>query len=159
MAVGNSTAFLILRSVDIMSGLFKAYKTDSAAETDGVNIEFFDAQNEDGTIPTFKVSRLGKTNKKYTKALEVATRPPSRQIELGVLKTEVSEKIFLDVFCSTILIGWSNVMDEDGNPIKYSKDNAIKLMTDLPDLYERIQNESAIASNFRDASLEAESKN
>lgn len=142
-----------------MSGLFKAYKTDAVAEVDGVDIEFFDAQNEDGTIPTFKVSRLGKSNKKYTKALEVATRPYRRQIELGVLKPEVSEKIFLDVFCTTILIGWSNVIGEDGTPLKYSKDNAIKLMTALPDLYERIQSEASIASNFRDASLEEESKN
>lgn len=142
-----------------MSGLFKAYKTDAVAEVDGVDIEFFDAQNEDGTIPTFKVSRLGKSNKKYTKALEVATRPYRRQIELGVLKPEVSEKIFLDVFCTTILIGWNNVIGEDGTPLKYSKDNAIKLMTALPDLYERIQSEASIASNFRDASLEEESKN
>ena len=142
-----------------MSGLFKAYKTDAVAEVDGVDIEFFDAQNEDGTIPTFKVSRLGKSNKKYTKALEVATRPYRRQIELGVLKPEVSEKIFMDVFCTTILIGWKNVIGEDGTPLKYSKDNAIKLMTALPDLYERIQSEASIASNFRDASLEEESKN
>ena len=142
-----------------MSGLFKAYKTDAVAEVDGVDIEFFDAQNEDGTIPTFKVSRLGKSNKKCTKALEVATRPYRRQIELGVLKPEVSEKIFMDVFCTTILIGWKNVIGEDGTPLKYSKDNAIKLMTALPDLYERIQSEASIASNFRDASLEEESKN
>lgn len=142
-----------------MSGLFKQYKTNSAKESEGVEIEFPEAQNEDGTIPVFVISRMGKGNKTYSKALEAATRPYRRQVELGTLKNEVAEGLFLGVFVDTILRGWKNVQAEDGIELPYTKDNAIKLLTDLPDVYERLQEEAKLAANFRDFSLEAESGN
>lgn len=142
-----------------MSGLFKLFKTDTNKEVNGVEIEFAEAVNDDGSIPTFIISRMGKSNKRYAKAIEAASRPYRRQIELGTMKPEVSERIFLEVFCDTILTGWKNVLGEDGQELKYSKDAAIALMTALPDVYDRLQLESTIASNFRDQALESEAKN
>jgi hypothetical protein len=142
-----------------MSGLFKQFKTDTNKELNGVDIEFAEAVNEDGSIPTFTLSRMGKSNKKYAKAIEAASRPYRRQIELGTMKPEVSERIFLEVFAETILVGWKNVYAEDGSDLKYSKDAAIALMSALPDVYDRLQLESTIASNFRDSALENEAKN
>ncbi|AEX56102.1 tail protein [Burkholderia phage vB_BceS_KL1] len=142
-----------------MSGLFKQYKTNSAKESEGVEIEFAEAQNEDGTIPTFIISRMGKGNKAYSKSLEAATRPYRRQVELGTLKNEVAEGLFLGVFVDTILRGWKNVQAEDGSELPYTKDNATKLLTDLPDVYERLQEEAKLSANFRDSSLETEAGN
>src|SRR5207342_3524584 len=65
-----------------MSGLHAKFKTDRVKEVEGVAIEFSDAPNDDGSIPTFTISRMGKTNRAYSKALEQATRPYRRQIEL-----------------------------------------------------------------------------
>lgn len=142
-----------------MTGLTKQFKTNSAKESAGVEIEFAEAQNDDGTIPTFTISRMGKSNKAYAKALEAATRPFRRQVELGTLKNEVAEPLFLGVFVDTILKGWKNVQDEKGVEIPFTKENAIRLMNELPDVYERLQEESKIASNFRDNNLQEEAKN
>lgn len=142
-----------------MSGLHKQFKTDPVKESEGVEIEFEDAQNEDESIPTFTLSRMGKSNKAYSKALDAATRPYRRQIELNTMKNDVAEELFLTVFINTVLKGWKNVQDEAGNAIAYSKDAAKTLLTDLPDLYEFLQAEAKLAANFRDTALEAEAKN
>lgn len=142
-----------------MSGLHKQFKTNSAKESEGVEIEFPEAQNDDGSIPTFIISRMGKSNKAYSKSLEAATRPYRRQVELGTMKNEVAEGLFMGVFVDTILRGWKNVQDENGQPIAYSKDAATALLNELPDVYERLQEEAKLSANFRDSALEAEAKN
>lgn len=142
-----------------MNGLFKQYKTNATKEAEGVEIEFPEAENEDGSIPTFVISRMGKGNKAYAKSLEAATRPYRRQVELGTLKNEVAEGLFLNVFVDTILRGWKNIQDENGADIPYSKDNAVKLLNDLPDVYERLQEEAKLSANFRDSNLDTEAGN
>jgi hypothetical protein len=142
-----------------MSGLHKTFKTNSEKEVEGVKIEFSDAPNDDGSIPTFIISRMGKSNKVYSKALEQATRPYRRQIELQVLKNEIAESLFIGVFVNTILKGWLNVYDEEGQLIPFNRDNAIALLTELPDVYSRLQEEAQLSANFRDSVLETEAKN
>lgn len=141
------------------SGLHKQFKTNVSKENDGVEIEFSEAENDDGSVPTFVISRMGKTNKAYSKALEQATRPYRRQAELGTLKNDVAESLFIGVFVDTILRGWYNVQDAEGKDIPFTKQNAIGLLTELPDVYERLQQEAKLSSNFRDTALEAEAKN
>ena len=139
--------------------LYKQFATNSEKETEGVKIEFHEATNDDGSIPTFVVSRMGKSNKRYSKALEAATRPYRRQIELGTMNNDKAEEIFLGVFVDTVLKGWKNVRGEDGKPLEFSKAAAVKLFTDLPEVYERLQEEAKLSANFRDAALEEEVKN
>ncbi len=62
-----------------MSGLFKQFKTNSAKETEGVEIEFPEAQNDDGTVPTFIISRMGKSNKAYSPRCRPRDRAPARR--------------------------------------------------------------------------------
>ena len=140
-------------------GLYSQFKTSSQKELDGIAIEFPEAQNEDGSIPTFVISRMGRSNKAYAKALEAETRPFRRQVELGTMKNEVAEEIFLRVFVGNVLKGWQHVEDQNGEPLAFNKENAIKLLTDLPDVYDRLQEEAKIAANFRDTSIDAESGN
>lgn len=140
-------------------GLHKQFKTNSSKENEGVEIEFVEAMNEDNTVPTFIISRMGKSNKTYSKALEAATRPYRRQVELGTMKNEVAETLFMGVFVDTILKGWKNVQDEKGEEITFSKDAAIALLSELPDVYERLQEEAKLSANFRDEALENEAKN
>jgi len=139
--------------------LKSAFKTDALKENEGVEIPFPMAENEDGTIPTFLVSRMGKNNKAYQKSLEVITRPYRRQLDTGTIKPDVSRKIFMEVFCDSILKGWSNVRNEDGSEIVFSKAAAIELMEELPDLYDVLVYESQELANFRQAALENEAKN
>ena len=139
--------------------LYKQFATNSEKEMEGVEVQMTEAENGDGSIPTFVVSRMGKSNKRYSKALEAATRPYRRQIELGTMNNDKAEEIFLGVFVDTVFKGLKNVRDEDGKPLEVTKAAAVKLFTDLPEVYERLQEEAKLSANFRDAAFEEEVKN
>lgn len=141
-----------------MSSLYKQYKTDTAKEESGV---WFDVgmTNDDKTVPGFLVCRMGKTNKRYSKALEAATRPYRRLIQTGNLPDDVAEKTMREVFCRTIVIDCRNVFDADGKSVTYSVPAMGKLFSELPELYDEVQNFANQVSNFRAEALEAEAKN
>ena len=139
--------------------LYKQFATNTEKEIEGIEVQMTEAENDDGSIPTFVVSRMGKSNKRYSKALEAATRPYRRQIELGTMNNDKAEEIFMGVFVDTVLKGWKNVRGEDGKPLEFSKASAVKLLSELPDVYERLQEEAKLSANFRDAALEEEVKN
>lgn len=137
--------------------IYNQFATDKSKEVEGVDVTF--PANEDGSTPTFKIARMGKSNKRYTKAVERASRPYRRQIELKTLDEATSEKLMLEVFVETILLGWANIQGRDGKPLPFNRANAIKLMEDLPDLYSELVEEASKASRFREEQMEAESKN
>lgn len=139
--------------------LYKQFATNTDKEIEGIEVQMTEAENEDGSIPTFVVSRMGKSNKRYSKALEAATRPYRRQIELGTMNNDKAEEIFMGVFVDTVLKGWKNVRDENGAELPFNKQSATKLFNDLPEVYERLQEEAKLSANFRDAALEEEVKN
>lgn len=139
------------------SSLYRNYATDTQKEIQGVEVKF-DA-NDDETIPTFVISRMGESNKEYTKALERATAPYKRQIQMKTMSADLSKSLFLEVFATTVLRGWSNVYDENGNAIGFSKENAVKILTDLPDLYNELLTQAGDAALFRKDSLEQDAKN
>jgi len=139
--------------------LYKQFATNTEKEIEGIEVQMTEAENDDGSIPTFVVSRMGKSNKRYSKALEAATRPYRRQIELGTMNNDKAEEIFLGVFVDTVLKGWKNVRDESGADMPFTKQTATKLFKDLPEVYERLQEEAKLSANFREVSLEEEAKN
>lgn len=139
--------------------LYKQFYVSEQKEIEGVEVKIYDACNDDGTIPTFILSRMGRTNKRYTKALEAAARPYRRQSELGVMDNDKAEEILMNVFVDSVLRGWEHVQDRKGKEVKFTKEAAIGLFKDLPDLFDRLQEEAKQLANFRDDALEAEAKN
>jgi len=144
--------------------LRKQFGTDAKMESEGVEVQF--GENQDGSIPTFRLARATKANKAYSKALERATRPHRRQIELGTMNNELAEKMFMGVFVDTLLLGWSNVKlsdvtgdEESEGSAPFNRENALALLQALPDLYEDLQMKCNGASLFRSEKLEEESGN
>lgn len=137
--------------------LHEQFAINRSKENDGVEIQY--GPNADGSIPTFIISRMGKSNKKYTKALEAATRPYRRQIELGTLSNEVADSLFMPVFVDTVLKGWQNVKDRNENDLVFNRASALQLLGELPELYDDLQEKAKSAALFRDESLEDEAKN
>lgn len=137
--------------------IFDDFQTNPKAETEGVWVEY--SENKDGTLCAFKVSRMSKANKKYTKALERATKPVRRQIDLKTLKDEKAEDIFLQVFVDTVLLDWKNVQTRSGDEIPFSREKALEVMKALPDLYDDLQEKAKEMELFRQEALEEEAKN
>lgn len=144
--------------------LSNQFETDKQAEVDGVWVEY--GANENGTIPGFKISRMSKANKKYTKALEKATRPHRRAIELETMNNDLAERLFMQVFVDTVLLEWRNVplSDVTGNKddegfATFNSENAMMLFERLNELYDDLQEKAKKASLFREETLEGEAGN
>jgi hypothetical protein len=137
--------------------LFKQFATNKDLETNGVEVQY--GENDDKTVPTFIISRMSSSNKKYNKAIENATRPYRRMIDMNIMPNEQAEKILQKVFIDVILIGWKNVQDEQNKPIDFNSPNALMLFDKLPDLYADLKVAAQTAALFRAECLEEEAKN
>ncbi len=137
--------------------LYSTFKTDPKLEREGVLLEYGeDSQKRPVTI---RVSRAGGSNVLFQKRLEAAVKPYRRQIQLDVMDTKQLERIVRQVFAETVVLGWENVEDKDGNPLPFTVDNCVKLFTDLPDLYADVQAQAQSAALFRETIREADAGN
>lgn len=137
--------------------IYSMYKTDKAKEENGIWIPF--GKTEKGQEISFKIARASKTNAKYSKALERLMKPYQKQIRLNTLSDDVANNVMIEAFCEGILLDWKGISDEEGKEMKYSKENAIKLMNDLPDLFNDLQEQSNSMTLFKEEELQENSKN
>lgn len=144
--------------------LSKQFHTNPEAEQEGAWVDY--GPNADKTVPGFKLSRMAKSNKRYTKTLDRVTKPHRRSIELETMDNDQAEEMFAEVFVETILLDWRNIplSDVTGNAddkgfADFTKANALALFKRLPELYEDLQDKAKKASLFRDEALEREAKN
>jgi hypothetical protein len=138
--------------------LFKTFGTDEKMELSGVPIQPAGA-NDDGTMPTFIVSRIGGQNHQFTKIREQVMRPYIRDVEAGTIDPHKLFRLNVEVFCKANLRGWSHVQDAENKLIPYSVDNAIKLLTALPDLYQELAYQASRVTNYQAVEKETATKN
>lgn len=131
---------------------YEMFKTDKKLEQDGIVLDY----------GSFKITiaRAGGSNRRFEQLLEARAKPLRRAmaIETPGLKRRV-EPLLREVFAETVVLGWENVRDAQGNVMPFSKENCVKLFTDLPDLFADVQEQAAKMSHFRTESLEDEAKN
>lgn len=146
-------------------GLRKNFKTDVTLENEGVEIQV--DMNEHNNQPILiVVSRMGKTNKRYAKQLEEVTRPHQTAIANETLDNDLGAQLLREVFVDTVLLGWSNLPKSEltGDPkdtadLPYTRENALALFAEMPDLYDDWEARAKKASNFREAARKANAKN
>lgn len=139
-----------------MKGLYAAFGTDRKAELEGVWRDL-GVVNEDNTKPGFLLARMSRNNTNYWAKVEAVAKEYKTEINLDIFTDAAAHQPMLEIFVDTILLGWRHVVDKAGKPIEYSRDNAIKLLTDLPDLYELLREWASKISSFRDADIAASS--
>jgi hypothetical protein len=144
--------------------LRKQFATDPKKINEGIPVRF--GKNDDGTIPTFYVAMMHKSNTAYATLLERLLKPYQRQIQRNTLDKEVLLEVLREVFCRTILKGWENVSEADLNPaaesnvkLSFNVANAKALMETLPDLYDALNEAANDAGAFREEELEESAKN
>ncbi|HOK44370.1 MAG TPA: hypothetical protein PLK67_00460 [Bryobacteraceae bacterium] len=120
---------------------YSVFQTDKTLEKEGIILDYGDFK--------IKIARAGGANVAFQKALASKIRPYKRQIDAGTIPDDVAEKLLLDVYAESVVLGWEGVTDEKGKPLPFSKENVVKLFSDLPDLFRDVQNQAAAISNFR----------
>lgn len=135
-----------------MSSLYAMFKSNESREKEeGICLDYGEAK--------IRVRRAGGSNRRYSDLVSKKLRPFKRQLENESLDPDTGSRIMAEVYAESVLIGWEGVKDADGNPIAFSRENAVKLLTDLPELFRDIQEQSQRLANFRDEEIEEDRKN
>ena len=137
--------------------LFEQFETDRNKEKDGVPVTY--GANKDGTIPTFYLARMGSVNSKYSMLIKKLTKQYKRQIQLDSLPEDKVIEISMQAFVGGVLRGWENIQGRDNKIIPFTSDNAIKLLTQLPDLFNDLIAQASDIDLFKMVELEKDIKN
>lgn len=145
--------------------LRKTFKTDQNAEVEGVWLEVA-VNDHNGKPIRIKLARMSSTNKRYTKALNTVTKPHQSAIQNDALDNDLARKMLQEVFADTILLDWENLpkseltgVETDTDLLEFSKDNAMALFAEMPDLYDDWESRAQKAAAFREAEREKNAKN
>jgi hypothetical protein len=128
--------------------LYELFETDEKIEKDGVKLKFGPA--------SFHVRRAGGANRAFNAAFEEKTRMTQSRLQMAALSEEESEKILMDVYAETVVIGWDGVTDRKGSPLEFTKENFMQVMKDLPVVWRALRTEAANHENFLKQQAKAE---
>lgn len=142
------------------SALFSQFKTDRDLEKTGITLQFGTTTRGGKEVPVqIRIARAGGGNTKFDKVFEHKTKPYKRMIQTDSLPDSVNKQIMRETYAETVVLGWDNVQNEDGEFIEFSVENAVELFTALPELLTEIQVQSNKASLFRALTVEEDVKN
>lgn len=132
--------------------IYGLFKNSDKSEQEGIVVDY-------GEAGKFRIARAGGSNRKYARRLEQISKPHRAAIRSEVLPDELANKLLIQVFAETIVLGWEGVLAEDGSPLPFSVPNCVKLFEDLPDLFQDLREQANKGALFRQALLEADSGN
>lgn len=135
--------------------LYKSFESDEKAEIEGIVLDY-GMNSKDGPIQ-IRVRRAGGGNARFNKVFEAKSKPYRRILES--LDQKTSDRVMREVYADSVVVGWTGVEDRDGNPMEYSRDNVLKLFTDLPDLFRDVVRQTNNESLFRKELREIEAGN
>lgn len=125
------------------SNLDTLYKTDDKSEKEGIWFQIAEGVE-------FMLKRFGgKNSSAYKKAMAKHFKPFSGMISKGILADEQEVEIMNKVFVDVSFVTWKGVTDSKGKDIPYSKEEAIKLLTRLPDLADDLIKYATDSEHFK----------
>jgi len=133
------------------SNLDSMFKTNKTLEKEGVDFVIREENKEEkiGEI-SFRVRRFNASNPRVKAAMAAYYKPYARMIELGTLPQDKTDEINIKLFVDVCLVSWAGVEDKNGAPIEFSKDNAIKLLKGLPDMFDTLWKYANDFANYKE---------
>ena len=124
-----------------MSNLYSRFQTNSELEAKaGVVLDY-------GEGLKVRIRRAGGANREYHRALRESLMKAGRRI--SSMSDEESMRGMAEIYAETVIIGWEGVTDAEGQPVEFTKENAVKILTDLPEFFRDIQEAASSVSLFR----------
>ncbi len=124
------------------TNLDKYFKTDADLEKNGMWHELSDDLG-------FLIRPFKGTNPRVKAAMAAYYKPHARQVELGTLDPTKEREIQAKLFIEVCLVDWKGI-EIDGKPTEFSKDAALKLFTDLPDLFDSLWKYANDWTNYKE---------
>lgn len=135
-----------------MTSPYDLFKNNEDLESgSGITLEY----------PGFSITihRAGGSNKHFAQVLNAKMKPHRHQFDRGMLDDEISRRILLESYAEGVVIGWKNVKGADGEIMPFTKENVVKLFSDLPDLFADVKLQAENAALFRDQQEKVDEKN
>lgn len=147
-----------------MSGfLFKTFEMDTDLEREGISINY-------GSVK-FQIARAGGRNKAFKDTFQAKAKKHRTQLDNETMSDDMADRIMAESYAEAVILGWwTRKEDEDGDPIldkkgeeqwvdsvenkagknvKFSKEECVKLLLGLPDLFLSLQSYAAKSANYR----------
>lgn len=128
--------------------LFAVYGTDTLKEKNGV--PFYLDKDSDCYI---SVARWCNRNVDYQREMA------DLNSKIQSLNYEEQEQARVEVFTKHLIKGWNNITDQNGNPLEFNVENALKLFNLVPDLVDDLVGFSLNRKNYPLDSLKEDSEN
>jgi hypothetical protein len=125
--------------------LAKLYGTSVKLEQEGVDLHL-------GGDCYITVKRAGGSNRAFLEAFRRVTAPHRKAIERGALDPETDDQLGIEIFAQSVVIGWRGVV-VNGEAVTFSRENFVRVMRELPELWHVVRDEARNASNFRDGEV------
>lgn len=139
--------------------IYKMFGTDETKEQEGIVLNYSD-------IFWLRISRAGGSNEHYKKVLTEKLRPYRRAIQTEAITNEMSEKLLREAAAEGLVLAWGSKKYGDGKmPAKtgeamdFTVDNVVRFFTDLPDIFQDVQEQAGKVSLFRLTEVEADAGN
>lgn len=147
-----------------MTSPYEQFETDENLERDGIVLDY-------GAYAV-KIARSGGSNQRFIKLLEARQKPYRRQIQNETLDEGIARKMLAGVFAEAVILDWgrrekNEAGSYDDQPIiwgsfpgrggialPYTRDNVVKVLTDIPDFFGDIREQAAKAALFRKQEIE-----
>lgn len=127
--------------------MLKFTKTDRKSELDGIWLDYDDGL---GNVLRVKVARSD-GNPHYESKLTRLMSPYQKKMEKGKsIGNDVAKRIMTQVAAEELLLDWDSavLLDDEGKPTVYSKENSLELLTQDTDLREFVIDQAGDQSNF-----------
>lgn len=134
-----------------MENIFDLFETDQSKVKDGIEIKVAGV--------TFICRPSDTTNQFYNAELAAIHKRFAVELKTGTLSEEQSSDLMLRVFAKTVLIGWKNLKDRDGETIEYSEEAAFSLLKKMPKLHSFLNDYLRETKDFNAHKERAEIKN
>lgn len=119
--------------------LYKRYQTDETKEVEGVWVPI-------SVTAKIKVARM--SNPRYRQCIKLLTAPFRVAGINEQIPPDVYQQMVRKAVAETILVDWDG-LTADGQPVPYSKDMALKYITDLKDFYDFVLTAADSMETFR----------
>jgi hypothetical protein len=135
-----------------LPSIWEKYQTDHEAELGGIDVDLGDGQ-------VITVRRAGGANKQYQARLRALAKPYQRQVEIGTIDPGMLQRITMQAFAESSVVGWRGITDPDGKEIPFSPPAALELFKALPDLFDAVFQAAGEIDSFRAHRVEQTGKN
>jgi hypothetical protein len=142
--------------------IYALFKTNPELEQSGIELDYGNFK--------ITIARAGGANKKFAKLLEARSKPYKRAIQTETMDIERANDLIREVYAEAVILNWETKIndvfvegiedpEDSSKTIPATKENIVRTLRLLPDLFVDIQEQATKAALFREEIREQDAKN